>query len=474
MKVFNKWLLAPTLILLLFLGLSPASAFNNEIKVFIQNNILQLVNPPIIQEGRTLVPMRAFFEALGASVTWESETQTAVGSRDETTVRIPINSTRPTVNGRTVAIDVPAQIIQSRTYIPLRFVGEALGDNVVWDGATKTISITKKDGVPKPAPSLNDLVVHFIDVGQGDAILVQAPSGATMLVDGGPRTAGQKIVSYLKQAGVSSIDIVVATHPHEDHLGGLLDVLNNFTVKRVFDPGYPHTTLTYQKFLEAIDTKNIGFTIAQRGNKINLSPELDITILHPGSTMASINNNSIVLKIKYGKVDYLLTGDAETEAENVMLENSRQLLPSQILKVGHHGSRTSTDIAFLRAVNPEVAVIMVGAGNSYGHPYSETLQKISNAGVDIYRTDIHGDIVITSNGQSYSINNSPYPYKPTPSAPSEPITGAFVGSIKSDKYHYASCRYAKSINTENKIWFKAVQDAKSKGYVPCGVCNPPN
>ena len=199
-------------------------------------------------------------------------------------------------------------------------------------------------------------------------------------------------------------------------------------------------------------------------------------ILHPVSPSSShLNDSSIVAKITFGRVSFMLTGDAEQDSEAQILLQSQVQPTSTILKVGH-GSNSSTSAAFLQAVDPDIAVIMVGKCNTYGHPHEETLQKLSATGVDIYRTDISGDIVITTDGQSYSINNSitPFRFEPAPTVPvtSEPVSGVFVGSIKSDKYHYPDCRYAESMVPENQIWFDSVQDAKNQGYSPCGVCRP--
>jgi competence protein ComEC len=475
----KKWLLVPILTLFIIMSfIFPCSA--SDIDVFIDGNKLQLDNPPIIQSGRTLAPMRAFFEALGAGVNWEADTETAVGTRDGNTVRIPIGSSQPTVNGQATTIQVPAQIIGGRTYIPLRFVGEALGDEVVWDGTTSTITITRGDGKPKNPTdngSKKEMAVHFLDVGQGDSILIKSDN-VTILIDGGPRSAGQKIVSYLKKAGVSSIDLLISTHPHEDHIGGLASVLQEFPVIEVIDPGIVHTTKTFENYLDLIYSNNIKFTEGRAGMSRDFGNNIRLEILHPSSpSSAHLNDASIVAKVTYNQVSFMFTGDAEEASEQQILLQSRVQPISTVLKVGHHGSNSSTSAAFLQAVDPEIAVIMCGEDNTYGHPHEETLQKLSAAGVDIYRTDINGDIVITTDGQSYSINNSitPFKFEPTPTVPvtSEPAAGAFVGSVKSEKYHYPSCRYAESIVPENQIWFDSVQDAKNQGYSPCGVCRPP-
>lgn len=257
-----------------------------------------------------------------------------------------------------------------------------------------------------------DLEVHFIDVGQGDSILVITPNDKVMLIDTGEKSAEEKIINYLKSLGINSIDKFVVTHPHSDHMGGAQAIFNNFEVKKVYDSGFPHTTKTYEEFLKTIDRKNIDFEIAQRGNKINLDNDLVIDILHPESIMGDPNNNSIVLKMTYDSVSFIFTGDAEHEAEEMILDYSRDL-KSQILKLGHHGSDTSTSQEFLNAINPDVAVIQVGEGNKYGHPIDEVLERLANKGVEIYRNDLQGDIIVSSDGKSYSIDSNSFEYKET-------------------------------------------------------------
>ncbi len=183
------------------------------------------------------------------------------------------------------------------------------------EAAVMAIRALRIAGLVEVVDELGELAVHFIDVGQGDAILVQSPTGATMLIDGGPRTAGQRVVEYLKQAGIDSIDKVVATHPHADHIGGLIDVFEAFPVGKVYDSGYPYDTVTFNNYMNIIETKGVEFAIAHRTNPVNLCPELAITIAHPGTTMADPNNSSIVLSLSHGEVGFLFTGDAEREAE---------------------------------------------------------------------------------------------------------------------------------------------------------------
>lgn len=241
------------------------------------------------------------------------------------------------------------------------------------------------------------LEVHFIDVGQGDAVLISTAS-QRILVDGGER--GETVLNYLRQEGVNKLDLVVGTHPHSDHIGGLVNVLQEIAVSEVMDPGVAHTSKLFEEYLALIDEKGIKFTVARAGATRNFADGLVLQVLHPGEPLSSsLNDTSIVLKITFGQVSFLLTGDAEEAAEKELLERGYNLR-STVLKVAHHGSETGSTPAFIGAVRPEVAVIMVGENNSYGHPEAEVLELLQEYGVEIYRTDRHGTVVVTTNGET--------------------------------------------------------------------------
>jgi competence protein ComEC len=339
------------------------------------------------------------------------------------------------------------------------------------------------------ATATENLTVHFLDVGQGDSILLQF-NGKNVLIDGGEQEMGPRVQSYLRDQGVSSLDLVVATHPHSDHIGGLLTILKSFPVRQVLDSGQVHTTSTFEAFLTLIDQKNIPYTVAQKGQKINLDPNLKIEVLSPPAapTTDDLNQNSIVLKATYNKVSFLLTGDAEFDCGNGQTLSGD--LKSDILKVAHHGSSGSASPAFLAKVRPAVSIIEVGKGNDYGHPDQETLRNLQKAGSKIYRTDLDGHIVVTTDGLSYtistqkmsggSVSKPSYAKTSALTLPINPIAfsttasqQSFVGSIKSDKYHYPSCSGAQKIKSANRIWFSSSADARAHGYTPCKICSPP-
>jgi competence protein ComEC len=335
-----------------------------------------------------------------------------------------------------------------------------------------------------------NLTAHFLDVGQDDSILLQF-HGKNVLIDGGTEDAGPRVESYLRNHGVSSLDLLVATHPHEDHIGGLIAILNNIPVKQILDSGQVHTAPSFETYLNLIDQKNISYNTAQRGQTVNLDPKLKIEVLSPPATLFQddLNQNSIVLKITYDKVSFLLMGDAGFEAENSLL-SSGDNLKSDILKVGHHGSSSASSPAFLKAVKPVVSMIKVGAANDYGHPSGKTLSALQSTGSKVYRTDLDGNVVVTTDGQSYAVSTEKQPKSTVGRAPQNRATSfagsaapvaavsavslqQFVGSSKSDTYHYPGCQWAQKIKPGNLISFSGLQDARAHGYVPCGVCHPP-
>lgn len=276
-----------------------------------------------------------------------------------------------------------------------------------------TVSAIQPTDTAAPQPSTipsTSLRVYFFDVGQGDSILVLSPDGSTVLIDGGEPNTG--ILSYLQGLGVKHIDLMVATHPHSDHIGGLVQVLNAMPVSRVVTNGQLSTTTTFEHFLDAIASAKVPFVVAKRGD-ILIVGNLDFSVLSPVTPKGNdLNNNSLVLRLVYGETSFLFMGDADKDAEAGILATGLPVQAS-ILKVGHHGSNTASSPAFLAQVKPAVAIYMAGLGNPYGHPHPETLAALAAVGAQIYGTDVNGTIIVSTDGHTYQV----YAQKNGPRAP---------------------------------------------------------
>lgn len=248
-----------------------------------------------------------------------------------------------------------------------------------------------------------DIEVHFIDVGQADSILIKSSTGKNMLIDAGNNDDEDLIYSYLKDKGIETLDIVVGTHPHEDHIGGLDTVINNFDVKKIYMPKVSNNTKTFEDVLLATKNKGLKITTPTSGDNFELG-NAKCTMLAPNSsTYDELNNYSIVIKLEYEDTSFLFTGDAEGISEQEML-NKGYDLSADVLKVGHHGSESSTTELFLEAVSPKHAVIMVGKDNSYGHPHDIILQRLKENNINVYRTDKSETIIATTDGKDITID----------------------------------------------------------------------
>lgn len=276
-------------------------------------------------------------------------------------------------------------------------------------GPDESSSINVNSGLEVPEGS--SFVIHFIDVGQADAALVLC-DGMSMLIDGGNAEDSNLIYNYLRKQGITHLNYIVSTHAHEDHVGGLSGALTAATVGKVYSPVTSYTSKAFKNFANKVEAQGKTLTVPTPGESFSLG-SATVTILGPlKNDYEDINNTSIVLRIVFGETSFLFTGDMEREAENDLIQ-SGAFLQSTVLKVGHHGSHSSTSYVFLRQVAPKYAVIPVGKDNSYGHPTEEVLSRLRDAEVEVYRTDMQGDILCVSDGKTVTFITAKHPTSPT-------------------------------------------------------------
>jgi len=321
----------------------------------------------------------------------------------------------------------------------------------------------------------SELVVSFIDVGQGDSILVEFPNGKTMLVDAGPSDEGSTVVSYIRSQDIDQIDILVATHPHEDHIGGMTDVLSAFSVGKVWDSGYSHGSRTQENFLALVGSKGIRFGTPRAGFTEEIG-DAKIEVLAPGAQLLSgtdsdPNNNSLVMLVTYEDISFLLTGDMQSEERNLVGTWPQ----CTVLKVAHHGSANGTDARFLRSISPEAAIVSYGQDNPYGHPDQETRDLLRRQGCTVKSTAANGTVTISTDGHTYDIETSRGQSAATAAAPAPSddggsSSGGYIGNVNSHIFHRPTC--SSLPDPENRVYFKTLQEAIDAGYRPCRRCNP--
>lgn len=338
------------------------------------------------------------------------------------------------------------------------------------------------------------LTVTFLDVGQGDAAVLQC-GGQTMMIDGGKAKASSYIYSWLKKNQISYLDVMVATHTDADHIGGLSGALNYAKVGTAYCPVTSGTTKTFQSFVKYLKKQGKSITVPKAGDEFSLGGA-QVRILGPTDSQAEGNNSSIVLKVTFGDTSFLFTGDAEREEEQELLESGYDL-ESTVLKVGHHGSDTSTSYLFLRTVNPQYAVISVGADNTYGHPTEAVLSRLRDADVKTCRTDLQGTITAVSDGKKVTfqternadintLGNAGPGQKDETGQKNKAVSSAgkaaasdssaektYVLNTNTHKFHDPDCSSVSQMKEKNKrIVTESRVQIIADGYDPCGRCHP--
>ncbi len=359
-----------------------------------------------------------------------------------------------------------------------------------------------------------DVRVDVLDVGQGDSILIRTPANKVILIDAAE--SGGNVREQLAREGVDHIDLVIATHPHADHIGGMQEVLHDLPVKLYIDNGLPHTTQTYSNVMGELEAREIAYKTAITGMVFNLDDGAKLEVLFPTGkaltgTRSDLNSNSVVTRLTHGSDCFLFTGDSEEDTERALLNAG--LAQCDVLKVAHHGSQYSTSDAYLSAVQPKIALISCGASNRYHHPGPDTVERIRSRGAAIYRTDESGQITLTSTGHGVTVRTAhptvaiagtPPPWYPagtepppaatpavhttapavvSPSAPmapepsalpvvGKPVDCPYRASVNSEVFHEESCGNGEKILPANQICFGSREAALGSGRRPAGCCKP--
>lgn len=323
----------------------------------------------------------------------------------------------------------------------------------------------------KPA-NLTDpvLTIHFIDVGQGDCTLIES-QGHYALIDAGEYEERNKVISYLTEEGVENLDFIISTHPHSDHCGSLSEVIRRYNPSFMLSPNAEYNSPTWEYVLDAADERGVEYITPEPYDTYTIGAAT-LTVLSPSSdsVYSNLNNYSIVTMVEYEDSSFLITGDAEYLVENELMR-SGQNLSADVLRCGHHGSSSSTSERFIKAVDPDAAIISCGKDNTYGHPHIETTQVLNKYQIPLWRTDRDSDIIAETDGKEI------YIYSKDKEANVETDTAdiaykGYIGNKNTKIFHMPYCGSVSEMYDKNKLYFETKRDAENSGYKPCGSCIP--
>ena len=365
-------------------------------------------SPPVIINGRMLVPVWVIGEALDMNIDWDHRSQTAQLQKDGLKIRITIGEKIAFVNDKEVRLDEPARIYFGRTMVPLRFISEAIGAKVEWDGTNNNAVLTSPKVIEEQEEEPDESTrVHFLGLENGESILIDLPGGKHIMIDTGSTNDAEKVVNYLKSQGVEEIELLVATHPDSEHIGALSQIIKTFKVDKVIDSGFGADTSLNGSYLRLLSAAGIP---REEDNKQTVAFD-DITLRFLTGTEKwpdfydedadhDPDDYSVVCLLQIGEIKILFTGDAGERVEKNLTDADIQ---ANILKVGRHGSPAASSRGFLQQVQPEAAVITVPSQNRSGYPYPEVLKRLNDQEIKVYRTDTQGTVVVTVDQGQYSI-----------------------------------------------------------------------
>lgn len=482
--MFKKSTAYAIIVVFLFSIFSAENVYASQIGISINDRPVHFTpesgEPFVDQTDRAQVPFRLTMESFGCVVNWDGERQTAVAEKDGIVVEVPIGEPYIVKNGQRIENDTSALIKNSHTYLPIRAVLEAFGASVSWDPDTQSVLVS----TDLPEDTEHALMtVSFLDVGQADSIFIDFGS-YEILVDGGNYSDGPFVSNYIKPYVDGALDLIVGTHAHEDHIGGLTAVINAYPVDRIIYSDETSATSSFQNFLNAsVYKQNCTFT-GDSDMSFDMGNGAEFRILEMGDGYTDSNENSVVSMIDYKDIEVLLTGDLGSTVEK---NNLNKFSDIDVLKVGHHGSRTATSQTFLNVVKPEVSVISAGLDNKYLLPNADIITRLLSMDSVVYGTFRSGTIVMTTDGIRYSFSTdvrltagdagapgtgSPAGIQAQQNSAVSESEAVYIGNSGTMKFHTLECDAGSRISDRNVIYFKNREDAVTQGYVPCKLCTP--
>lgn len=359
--------------------------------------------PYLDENKRTLVPIRAAMEAYGCDVSWDEARNTAIVKKDGVTVEVPVGQNYIKKDEFENFIDTKAVLQNNRVYLPIRAVAEAFGAEVSWNQATETVIIISPDN------SNRQLSVHFIDVGHGDSILIDYGT-YEVLIDGGTTSSGAVVSDYIRPYVDGNLDLLIATHGHQDHVGGLPRIFQDYQVDRVIENDSFVDTPEWYAYKKALESEPDCIVSKSADEIIPLGEGISLKIIKAMASGQPLeNNNSIVALLTYNNVSALFTGDSQSEEEAAIAQKVGKV---DVFKGAHHGSYNANSSVLLDVIKPQYVVISAGKGVNYTHPHAAALKRMFNVGATVYGTFISGSIIMKTDGTSYSFETAEKPLIP--------------------------------------------------------------
>ena len=383
----------------------------------------------------------------------------------------------PSITVSQTASESEEPVIPATVEIPVIETEESSVETTTENTTEETTSVVTSETTVQELPEDSEFWVEYIDVGQGDASLIICDDEA-MLIDGGASDKSDLIYTYLKNEEIEHLKYIVATHPDDDHIGGLPGALKYATVERAFCSVDEYDSKPFSSFQKYLNKQQVVLEIPTYGTELSLG-SASVQFLGPISIADDTNNNSLVIRVVYGNTSFLFTGDAEFDEENALIRSGQDLY-SDVIKIGHHGSEYSTSESFLTAVDPLCAIISCGKDNAYGFPKQSVLDQLKAREIEVFRTDLHGDIILFSDGETISLWTEKETTEDVFLAPgvAAPIPEGqndceYIANTNTHKFHYPDCSAVKKMKEKNKWYYTGDrEDLITLGYQPCKICNP--